>query len=104
MKIGAKSSLEQVYKYALLHWLEQQHTHTHKQSVLLYIGKGDFQNLWSEKFIKPKDNSTVARMLYDHRTTKSENINVVNQKEFKNIVSELSLTLHSAYHKNIYGE
>ena len=55
MKIGAKSSLEQVYKYALLHWLEQQHTHTHKQSVLLYIGKGDFQNLWSEKLIKPKD-------------------------------------------------
>ena len=26
MKIGAKSSLEQVYKYALLHWLEQQHS------------------------------------------------------------------------------
>ena len=56
------------------------------------------------EFIKPKDNSIVARMLYDHRATKSENTNVVNQKEFKNIVSELSLTLHFAYHKNIYGE
>ena len=56
------------------------------------------------EFITPKDNSTVARMLYDHRTTKSENINVVDQKEFKSIVSELSLTLHSVYQKNIYGE
>lgn len=56
------------------------------------------------EFITPKDNSTVARMLYDHRTNKSENINVVDQKEFKSIVSELSLTLHSVYQKNIYGE
>ena len=39
MKIGAKSSLEQVYKYALLHWLEQQHSGRKRQSVLLYIGK-----------------------------------------------------------------
>ena len=56
------------------------------------------------EFIKPKDNSTVARMLYDHRKNKSENINVVHQKEFKSIVSELSLTLHSVYQKNIYGK
>ena len=56
------------------------------------------------EFITPKDDSTVARMLYDHRKTKSENINVVDQKEFKSIVSELSLTLHSVYQKNIYGE
>ena len=50
MKIGAKSSLEQVYKYALLHWLWQQHSGRKRQSVLLYIGKGEFQDLWSEKF------------------------------------------------------
>ena len=56
------------------------------------------------EFITPKDDSTVARMVYDHRKTKSENINVVDQKEFKSIVSELSLTLHSVYQKNIYGE
>ena len=56
------------------------------------------------EFITPKNNSTVARMLYDHRTAKSENINVVDKKEFKSIVSELSLTLHSVYQKNIYGE
>jgi len=56
------------------------------------------------EFIKPQDNSTVARMLYDHRRTKSENINVVHQKEFESIASELSVTLHSAYQKNISGE
>ncbi len=56
------------------------------------------------EFLKPKDNSIIARMLFDHRTTKTENINVVHQKEFENIVSELSLTLHSVYQKNIYGK
>ena len=55
------------------------------------------------EFLKPKDNSTVARMLYDHRKNKSENINVVHQKEFESIVSELSLTLHLQYAKNISG-
>jgi arylsulfatase A-like enzyme len=56
------------------------------------------------EFIKSQDNSTVARMLYDHRSTKSENINIVHLKEFKSIASELSITLHSAYQKNITGE
>jgi hypothetical protein len=42
-------------------------------------------------------------MLYDHRKNKSENINVVHQKEFESIVSELSLTLHLQYAKNISG-
>jgi iduronate 2-sulfatase len=56
------------------------------------------------EFLKPKDYSTVVRMLYDHRKNKSENINVVHQKEFESIVSELSLTLHSMYQKNIYGK
>jgi arylsulfatase A-like enzyme len=56
------------------------------------------------EFIKSQDNSTVARMLYDHRSTKSENINIVHLEEFKSIASELSITLHSAYQKNITGE
>jgi hypothetical protein len=45
----------------------------------------------------------MARMLYDHRATKIENVNIVNQKEFKNTVSELNLILHSDYQKNIEG-
>ena len=50
MKIEAKSSLEQVYKYALLHWLEQKHSAISKQSYLFFIGKNDFSSLWKEKF------------------------------------------------------
>ncbi len=50
LKINAQSSKEQVYKYALLHWLEQQQSKNKKQSFLLYIGKRNFQNLWSEKY------------------------------------------------------
>ena len=55
------------------------------------------------EFISPKDNSIVDRMLYDHRITKSENINVVNQKVFKNTVSKLHLILRSKYVKHIEG-
>ena len=75
----------------------------------IFIKKGNGFTLKTKdfsytEFLKPKDNSTVARMLYDHRKNKSENINVVQQKEFESIVSELSLTLHSVYQKNIYGK
>jgi arylsulfatase A-like enzyme len=56
------------------------------------------------EFIKSQDNSTVARMLYDHRSTKSENINVAHHQEFESVIAELSSTLHSAFQKNITGE
>lgn len=55
------------------------------------------------EFIKPDDNSTITSMLYDHRIDKDENNNVVNQKEYKSVVSELKLILHTAYFKNIKG-
>jgi len=42
-------------------------------------------------------------MLYDHRFNKDENINVVNQKEFSEVVSKLKTTLHTVYQKNITG-
>ena len=56
------------------------------------------------EFINSKDNSLISRMLYDHRETKTENINIVNQKEFKKTVSELNSILHSEYEKNIKGK
>ena len=56
------------------------------------------------EFINSKDNSLISRMLYDHRETKTENINIVNQKEFKKTVSELNSILHSEYQKNIKGK
>lgn len=50
MKIDAKSTLQQVWKYALLHWLEEQDTHNPKSSALLYIGKGAFRTLWAQRY------------------------------------------------------
>jgi hypothetical protein len=43
-------------------------------------------------------------MLYDHRKNKDENINVINQKEFANVVSELKTILHTVYQKNLTAE
>ncbi len=56
------------------------------------------------EFIKAADNSVLDKMLYDHRESKAENINVVNKKEFLSIAAEMSQTRHSAYQKNIEGE
>ena len=55
------------------------------------------------EFIKPEDNTIIDKMLYDHRISKVENINIANKMEFKNTVSELNYILHSEYQKNIIG-
>ena len=55
------------------------------------------------EFIDPTDNSVITTMLYDHRINKKENINIVDKKEFKKTVLELSSTLHSVYKNNIEG-
>ena len=55
------------------------------------------------EFIKPQDNSTLATMLYDHRTTKNENENIAHLMAYKQTVSKLKLILHSSYQKNIEG-
>lgn len=77
-----------------------------KKHIFIKRGKGftlktnDFSYT---EFIRPADNKTVASMLYDHRLNKDENINVVNQKEFSEVVSKLKTTLHTVYQKNITG-
>ena len=55
------------------------------------------------EYIKPEDNSIIDKMLYDHRISKSENINIVHKMEFKKTVSKLNYLLHSKYQKNIVG-
>jgi hypothetical protein len=50
MKVGAKSSLEQVMKYGLLHHKEYETSWIKKKYHLIYLGKGDFSSLWKEKF------------------------------------------------------
>jgi|SaaInlLV_10m_DNA_3_1039740.scaffolds.fasta_scaffold15591_2 hypothetical protein len=91
MKIGAKSSLEQVYKYALLHWLEQQHSGVERQSVLLYIGKGGFQDLWSEKFTNIQDVIDAAiQSNIDKLKTRAEKVEgmAIDWDEVENVLSK----------------
>lgn len=48
MKLKAKSSLEQVWKYALLHYLADTHDGNTRSSYLLYLGKSRFRGLWRQ--------------------------------------------------------
>lgn len=50
MKVGAKSSLDQVMKYGLLHYKEQQTSWVEKAYHLIYLWKGSFSSLREEKF------------------------------------------------------
>ena len=56
------------------------------------------------EFIKAEDNSVITSMLYDHRVDKAENINVIAQKEYETVVSELKNRLHMVYKTNIEGK
>jgi hypothetical protein len=53
MKIGAKSSITQVLKYALLALaVEQEHDGREMEHSLIFLGRGDFSRLWRERFSK----------------------------------------------------
>lgn len=75
-----------------------------KEHVLIKKGNGftlktpDFSYT---EYIKPEDNSTITSMLYDHRIDKEENVNVVNNPTYKNVVSKLKNTLHTVYKQHI---
>ena len=56
------------------------------------------------EFIRSTDNSILDKMLYDHRENKVENVNIVYNKDFQSIATQMSQILHSAYQKNILGE
>ena len=78
-----------------------------KDHVFIKKGNGftlKTQSFSYTEFIKPEDNSIITAMLYDHRTDKAENSNVVNQKEYEDVVSELKRILHTNYKDNIDGK
>ena len=56
------------------------------------------------EFINAKNNKTIDKMLYDHRSNKTENRNVAEKEEFGKIVLELSNILHSKFKENIQGK
>ncbi len=50
MKVGARCSVTQVLKYALLGVAVESHTGRQRSHSLLLLGKGDFSGLWQERF------------------------------------------------------
>jgi iduronate 2-sulfatase len=55
------------------------------------------------EYINPKNNQTIARMLFDHLLDPDENENVAELKVNSEIVKQLNKQLHSSYGKNILG-
>jgi hypothetical protein len=51
MKVRAKCSVTQVLKYALLGVAVESHTGRQRSHSLLLLGKGDFSDLWQERFV-----------------------------------------------------
>lgn len=72
----------------------------------VFIKKGNGFTLKTNKFsytefINTQDDSKITSMLYDHRTDKNENINVINNPDYSKIVSQLKTILHTNYQANI---
>lgn len=67
LKLGAKSNMEQVAKYLLLHQLNNQSYNKEKQPYLLYISPSSFSSLWAEKF---KSKSELISCFKENNFTK----------------------------------
>jgi 23S rRNA U2552 (ribose-2'-O)-methylase RlmE/FtsJ len=50
MKTDSKSDLEQVFKYSLFHLIIEDMMKKKLQPNLLFLGKGDFKNIWREHY------------------------------------------------------
>ncbi len=72
----------------------------------IFIKKGNGYTLQTPEFsytefIKPEDNTVITSMLYDHRTDEDENVNVVDEQKYQDIVISLKNILHTKYKMNV---
>jgi arylsulfatase A-like enzyme len=77
-----------------------------KSHVFLKNGQGftvQTQEYSYTEFING-DNEVFSSMLYDHRTDRDENINVVDETSYSDAVSQLRILLHTEYASNIIGD
>ena len=77
-----------------------------KSHVFLKNGQGftiQTQDYSYTEFING-ENEVFSSMLYDHRTDRDENINVVDETTYANVVSQLNKLLHTEYASNIIGD
>ena len=73
----------------------------------IFIKKGNGFTLKTPEFsyteyIDPKNDAVIAKMLYDHRVDKAENVNVVANPAYQKEVQKLHTILHTKFKSNIY--
>jgi hypothetical protein len=56
------------------------------------------------EFINPENDKIITGTLYDHQNDPDENVNVYEEKAYKEVVEQMHDILHSAYKKNVYGK
>lgn len=81
LKIHAKTTYEQILKYAMLFYFEQKHSEASKACNLVFFGRGTFSNLFREEIssIKELKSRFSIDMLPD--TTRKGNISLLEHKE-----------------------
>jgi hypothetical protein len=92
MKVGAKSSIEQVLKYALLGLAAELLAGSTKTHYLGFLGVGDFSSQWKEKFASPVElrhalNGVDLRTFLQTRRKRFRE----HQERFDNIVEHMHL-------------
>ncbi len=101
LKVGAKTNLDQVMKYAMLYHFSQTNDDKNKNNHLVYFGCGEFHNLF-------KDNKTTIQSLKDEMSldmipdiTKKGKISLKEVKEsILDIAQQMTITYIS--YKEIY--
>ncbi|MCB1194402.1 MAG: hypothetical protein KDK90_28475 [Leptospiraceae bacterium] len=93
MKIGAKSSIEQVLKYAMLFYFNNLKSKRERKANLIFISKGDFSNLFPEKFeniIKLKQALNIEQI--PDETKKGNNDLRTHKEGILNVAKQMSIS------------
>ncbi len=91
MKIGAKSSVKQVLKYALLAFAVEQKDSKQRQHCLILLSKGPFSSLWPERFDNPEKLKHKLETEKEEFLAKQENKYRQQGSRYFEIVSSLSI-------------
>jgi hypothetical protein len=99
MKIEAKSSIQQVLKYALLGLAVEMREGSITRHYLGFLGVGEFSNLWKERFASPGElrHALDKIDLKAFLQSKPASFRALQQR-FKAVVSELHLSFISYRH------
>lgn len=92
MKIGAKTSLDQLVKYAMLFHFEKEHSHKNKKHHLIYLTKSKFPKIFEEKINDIEDLTSRFDTSLIPDKTKSGSVELhKNKEEIVDILKNMNL-------------